>query len=457
MKKIGKMRTLSSSENNIDSIVSIGFECLDRDMFKAELCYEPLRETGIKHARCQTGWCKCEKEKGIYDFGWLDDVVDNLICRGIQPWFCVGYGNTLYMDDVTNEWAVGCVPLLYGYDVMEAWKRYVKALAEHFKGRVTHFEIWNEPDGENFWYPGKSDAKQYATFVSITGNVIKEVIPDCKIGACVSGFYFEYIERFAQNISSSSLDFYCYHAYAKSPENCYVENVNYIKKIFAKYGLGSIELWQGESGYPTWFPDNHWLKPKSQSCERRQAIWQLRRYFLEASLGIKRSSFFQIADMWERPYQMAVDTRPKPAAHGILNGITYTKKKSCETLGRLANFFDGTVSPADGYCRMGYQGDEYDNYIKQHYIFSKEGRPVYAYCIPNDIELGPKVGHGLWIDISTIGFKNGIDNPVLIDMLDGDVYEIKPSSIQGSTVKFENLPYADYPMVICDKSAIGIE
>ncbi len=458
MKKIGKMRALTSLENtHSNSLVSIGFECIDRDVFKTEMCYEPLGKTGIKHARCQTGWCKCEKQKGVYDFGWLDDVVDNLICRSIQPWFCVSYGNTIYMDDVSNEWAVGCVPLLYGVDVMEAWKSYARALAKHFSGRVSHFEIWNEPDGEHFWYPEKPDATQYAAFVAITGNEIKAIIPDAKIGACVSGFYFDYIEKFAQSISSSNLDFYCYHAYSKSPESNYTENVNYIKKIFSKYGLGSVELWQGESGYPTWFPDNHWLRPKSQSCERRQAVWQLRRYFLEASLGIKRSSFFQIADMWERPYHTATEIRPKPAAHGILNGITYTPKKSCETLGRLACFFDGSVTAADGYCRMGYDDDERNNYMHRYYIFKKEGRPIYAYYIPLDIELDTENGNGLWIDISTIGFERGIDRPVLIDMLSGEVFELKPSYVQGSTIKFEELPYADYPMVICDISAIQFE
>ncbi len=238
MKHIGKIRTLDSIENtHTDSMVSIGFECLDRDMFKADKCYGPLAASGIKHARCQTGWCKCEKEKGVYDFGWLDDVVDNLLSRGVAPWFCVGYGNPIYMDNIPNEWAVGCVPMLYGYDVMEAWKGYVKALAEHFKGRVTHFEIWNEPDNEHFWHPEKPDAKQYASFVAITGNVIKDVIPDAKIGACVSGFYFDYIEKFAQSISSASLDFYCYHAYSKSPENNYTENVSYIKMLFQNTDL----------------------------------------------------------------------------------------------------------------------------------------------------------------------------------------------------------------------------
>lgn len=78
MKCIGTMVLHASAEIE-KSFVCIGFETLDRDMFDAEKCYGPLSQTGIKHARCQTGWIKCEKEKGVYDFEWLDKIVDNLL------------------------------------------------------------------------------------------------------------------------------------------------------------------------------------------------------------------------------------------------------------------------------------------------------------------------------------------------------------------------------------------
>ena len=64
MNKIGKLKTYTSKE--IDkSYVSIDFCCLDRELFKPEKCYELLGKTGIKHARCQTGWSRCEKEKEL--------------------------------------------------------------------------------------------------------------------------------------------------------------------------------------------------------------------------------------------------------------------------------------------------------------------------------------------------------------------------------------------------------
>lgn len=140
-----------------------------------------LQKTGVKYARCQTGWAKCEKEKGVYDFSWLDSITDNLIRRGIKPWFNVGFGNPIYMDNIPNETAVGCVPLFYGDETVNAWKNYIHALTEHFSSRVQYYEIWNEANTEHFWYPQKPSGKEYAKLVNMTAHIIRTVQPDSKI------------------------------------------------------------------------------------------------------------------------------------------------------------------------------------------------------------------------------------------------------------------------------------
>lgn len=50
MIKIGKLKTYTSPEIE-NSCISIGFECLDRDLFDAIKCYDHLAKTGVKHAR----------------------------------------------------------------------------------------------------------------------------------------------------------------------------------------------------------------------------------------------------------------------------------------------------------------------------------------------------------------------------------------------------------------------
>ena len=63
-------------------------------------------------ARIQSGWQRTECKKGIYDFKWLDDIVDNPCKRGIEPWICLCYGNDLYTKAAETVFgAVGVPPI----------------------------------------------------------------------------------------------------------------------------------------------------------------------------------------------------------------------------------------------------------------------------------------------------------------------------------------------------------
>ena len=78
------------------SPLSIGFETLDRDTFNPKDTFPWLAQSGIKRARCQTGWMKCEKTPGVYNFDWLDEVVDGLAAIGIETWFSVSFGHPVH-------------------------------------------------------------------------------------------------------------------------------------------------------------------------------------------------------------------------------------------------------------------------------------------------------------------------------------------------------------------------
>ena len=97
LKKIGALERLSSKEIEYSKI-GIGFEKLDRDVFNPEKAYDKVAAIGVKKVRIQSGWLKTERERGVYDFEWLDKIVDNLRSRGMEPWVCLCYGNPLYTD-----------------------------------------------------------------------------------------------------------------------------------------------------------------------------------------------------------------------------------------------------------------------------------------------------------------------------------------------------------------------
>jgi hypothetical protein len=217
--RIGTLDVPKSAHLPETSTGSIGFECLDRGLFDSDRCYDTLAAAGVKWARCQTMWSRCEKRKGVYDFTVLDGVVDNLTRRGIRPWFSVTFGNTLYMTNCFTGAAVGCVPTLYGDECRAAWCAYVRALARRYKGKVTHWEIWNEPNLPQFWQPSKPNADDYLALVKLTGGVIREEIPDAKIGGTTASPALNAWEkRFFEAGGAEAIDFWCGHAYTRVPE-----------------------------------------------------------------------------------------------------------------------------------------------------------------------------------------------------------------------------------------------
>ena len=81
------------------SPLGVGFELLDhRTGYIFDKVLPIAKDSGIKWARLQSGWQRAETVPGVYDFGWLDAIVDGLRGVGIQPWFSLGFGNGLYMD-----------------------------------------------------------------------------------------------------------------------------------------------------------------------------------------------------------------------------------------------------------------------------------------------------------------------------------------------------------------------
>jgi len=454
MRYLGQMKTYHSHEIPADCSVGIGFECIDRDMIKPEKCYNPLAACGAKYARCQTGWAKCEREKGVYNWGWLDDIVNNLLSRGVIPWFNVGYGNPAYMPHTPNPTGVGCMPLLYEDYVVEGWKNYVRALAEHFKGRVTHFEIWNEPDIVHFWYPGEPDAAAYAELIRLTGGIIRSVIPDARIGACTSSNpKHEYVSKLFENLSPADLDFYCFHTYKQYPEE--LMNTGFYSSIIAiakEKGMNHLDFWMGEGGHASWHPVYHRACKGGGGSEHRQAVWQLRRFLLDFKIGLKLTSQFQIADMMERPYQMATSLiQNTPARQGILNGLIYTPKKAHDTMSRLSVILSGKREIIEDQLQISTPKHDYDPIILS---YLREGKEVNIYWLPIPIEEErPLLKKATQVKL----LSDAIKNPMVIDLFTGIVLEPEDCEWNPETRVISGLPIGEYPILICDKDTFEVE
>ncbi len=461
-KEIGKIKHLSSSQIE-DSRLSIGFEVLDRDMFDPTKVYDRLAQTGIKWARCQTGWAKTEKEKGVYNFKWLDDIVDNLLARGIKPWFNVGFGNGIYMGEMKNPTGVGYVPLYFGDECIQAWKNYIDALSKHFKGRVQYFEIWNESNIDEFWQPKKADAKMYVELVKITGDIIRKNIPDAKIGAVNAHTYAVYTSKFFKHGGGEYIDFYAIHPYCIIPEENHDSDTRALYRLVREYSPNrEISIWQGESGFGSSYPEGHYMRPATSGGEYMQAKWMLRRFTLDLSSGYGMSSLYQCVDL-SAGYQMGRGGKPLFAKYGLFENETYRAKKAYYILKNYTPIFDNKTIPyaqkVSVYTRKAIPekiglSRAFDAATRVE-SFKRNGYPLVAYWLAEDIQIQMKPIEN--VSVRIVEEDKKIETPVLLDPISGRVFQYtgkqwgKPDMTYST---YPKAPLADYPLVITDLNAV---
>ena len=296
LKKIGKLKPKAASEV-ASSRLGIGFEKLDRDAFDPEKAYDKIARLGVKWVRIQSGWQKTEKQKGVYDFAWLDSIVDNLLARGMQPWMCVCYGNALYGGMATEVFgAAGCPPI-HTEEQRVAWHNYCVALAEHYKGRVERMEIWNEPDG--LWKPWKygDNASEYGTFAVATAKALREGNPDLYIVAgAMSKIRVRYLTEAFEMGMAPYINAISFHAYLFDDRRL-SGDIKALRAVVDRYDP-KIEIIQGESGSQS-SPFGHGAMYEGAWSPKKQCKQQLRHLVTDLGNGVCLTSYFSSMDMME--------------------------------------------------------------------------------------------------------------------------------------------------------------
>jgi len=447
-----------------DSPLGVGFETLDREMFIPEKCYNFVAAAGAKWARCQTGWNRCEPVKGRYDFAWLDAVVDNLLRRGVQPWFNLGYGNILYMPGAPHETAVGCAPTGYGEECLIGWKNFVAAISKHFSGRVNHWEIWNEPNIDLFWQPYNATGTHFTELVAITAPIIKAAVPQAIISGCCSEIAMAFVQEALEAGIGNYIDRLSIHPYSPLPEKNYFSGVAALRRLFQLYAP-HVKLEQGECGYPsqTYHHQDRWLAPYYAS-EETQAKYVVRRIVLDFMARMDRISYFHIIDLVGRTYRLADGKARPPVRLGLLHGDDYTPKLSYEAFTSMANIFDSQCKTDDLYAvlevdwslrqtgALPFLAPIVGTFVRKHY-------PLYAYYFPEDLQRG-------WVGMTNVTLQTltrqpgtkSIEKPILIDTLTGQIYTLTDyENTPAGYLHIKGLPLTDYPLLITDAAAVDMD
>jgi len=140
------------------------------------------------------------------------------------------------------------------------------------------------------------------------------------------------------------------------------------------------------------------------------------------------------------------DLAPKPAffAYQNLCAVFDGKYKAVKSNSKVVVVDQGI------FYGIGREDDAFPSIPLVSSFKSKDGLSLLAYWLPwHPQEIVKDATVTLKVDNAT--FKE----PVLIDLLDGEVYNLS-MKIEGSMCVFENIPMTDYPFVIAEKSQVTI-
>ena len=197
-----------------------------------------IDKAGITWNRDEYYWDGVEKEKGVFEFNH-DEYIDAMTDKGNNSLIILDYGNPLYGGTPHDE---------VGY---KAFAEYCRKMAEHFKGRVDTFEIWNEWNGS---FGSGYGPETYAYMFKEASAAVKETNPDAYIVACATADVdMGWIKTVLDITGIDMIDAISIHPYAypASPESGGLKsNIKKVHDMAKQYGK-DVDVWCTEMGYPS--------------------------------------------------------------------------------------------------------------------------------------------------------------------------------------------------------------
>ena len=456
LKRIGTIRPRGAREVG-RSDLAIGCEMLDRDygdfeQFKAYI--EPL---GIKRIRLQAGWAKTEKVKGVYDFAWLDRIVDYLCEREMDVFMETSYGNPIYPGGGGASLSDG---MPHGDVGLAAWDAWIDSLASHYKDRVRDWSTWNEPSNGNVNSPEQTADNNIRTV-----EIIKRHIPDARIaGLVISSPTVRYAEPYmkvlAERGKTDLFHWIIYHNYSLNPDSIY-PRVEEFRKVIHQYAPG-MKIWQGESGATS---DRHYSSGLSSAIwasELTQCKWNARRLIGDLGHGIESLLFTFYDPAYDQPerYTRFVDpiwirTREDRFMKrmGLIkcneDGKVLKVKPAYYTVQNIASVFDASQEPI-----VGFSCDVQCTKEAAVYLFNKKGsgQKLLAFWDCSTHPVNANDTTSAKFTLAGVTFEE----PVWVDMVTGAIYELPADRIatEGDKTILTDIPVYDAPALIVDKSVV---
>jgi hypothetical protein len=171
------------------------------------------------------------------------------------------------------------------------WRNYVLTVASRYKGRVRHYELWNEPNVNQFY---SGSVEKLVELNREAYRVLKEVDPSIvvvssSLSRCCEAL--KYLDKYFALGGGKWADVVGFHFYpAPKPPEAMIPLVWQVKELMVRYGVNK-PLWNTETG---WRILNHnqnieadsWAGPALSDNE--SIAYLMRTFLLSWAAGIER-------------------------------------------------------------------------------------------------------------------------------------------------------------------------
>jgi len=221
---------------------------------------DEMQAMGVQNVRILIPWNGIELADDFFYWNKVDALVNSAYERDM---------GILGVLNSTPAWATEPgqpAPASPPADTAE-YAEFVGAVADRYAGKVSAYEVWNEPNYYKFWEP-TPDAAAYTALLKVAYGAIKAADPNAVVVGGViaaapdSGTQaidsVRYVTEMYEAGAAGYFDALSFHPYSielfsagASVEGSPLVMANQIHEVMTAYGDGNKKIWATEYGMPT--------------------------------------------------------------------------------------------------------------------------------------------------------------------------------------------------------------
>ncbi len=229
---------------------------------------DAVAKTGASWLRLLIDWNKVQPTKGVYDWGYVDYWINGAAARGLRVLGLIAYSAEFARPSGTFFTQPPVNPADFA--------TFAGAVVNRYGDRVSHWEIWNEPNLPLFFGGLVNSGARYTALLKATYPAIKAVQPNSTVlAAGLSRLAGDdsppsFLQQMYAAGAKGFFDAAAAHPYvfpgglAADPEGGW-SDVGRMYDVMAANGDGGKKIWMTEFGAPTSDPSAEGVSQEEQA------------------------------------------------------------------------------------------------------------------------------------------------------------------------------------------------